>query len=386
MPAYPVSDGVLYDEFAQSIAAGRGYAFPDGTMTEYWPVGASAIYSLLYRAVGIRPWVVPVYQAFLGAYIVGLTWRLARQALGPSVAAVAAWLTAAWPLLIEFTTIFASELLFVALVLTSLNIWVSRSLPFGLRMILWGASIAAATYVRPTALPMLLIFPALQWTLDRDWRALILGSLLAALTASLLFAPWAYRSLALFDRFVLVSANGGVNLWMGNNPESTGGYMALPDKKFSTEVDRDRYYGREAVNFILSHPLEYAKLSFRRAVTTYGRETIGIVWNEKGLNSKYSDRSLLTLKRISSAYWWMLIILGFAGTVLVLRRRLGWPLWPLLAAFAYLTAFPIFTVGMDRYHVPIDPLIAIFAACTLRWRSLRRLQIGQEIRVAESEA
>jgi 4-amino-4-deoxy-L-arabinose transferase-like glycosyltransferase len=369
VPVDPVSDGALYDAFAQSIVAGHGYAFPDGTMTEYWPVGTSAIYALLYHIFGVRPWVVPVFQALLGTFIVGLTWRLARHTFGPTVAAVAAWLTAAWPLLIEFTTILASELLFIALVLTSLNIWISRRLPFAVRMISFGASVAAATYVRPTALLLLFIFLAMQWIVDRDWRAFAMGSLLAVLTASLLFAPWAYRSVVLFDRFVLVSANGGVNLWMGNNPESTGGYMDLPDKKFPNEVDRDHYYGREAVNFILSHPLAYAKLSVRRAITTYGRETIGVVWNEKGLASKYKGTSLVALKRISSGYWWILLVLGLVGIVLVIRRQLIKPLWPLLAAFSYFAAFPILTVAMDRYHVPVDPMLAIFAAYALLWRS-----------------
>jgi hypothetical protein len=370
VPVEPVSDGALYDAFAQSIVAGHGYAFPDGTMTEYWPVGTSAVYALLYDIFGIRPWVVPLFQALLGASIVGLTWRLARQALGPRAAAAAAWLTAAWPLLIEFTTILASELLFIALVLTSLNLWISRRLPFAVRMICFAASISAATYVRPTALPMLFIFLALQWIIDRDWRKLVKGTLLATMTASLLFAPWAYRSIVLFDRFVLVSANGGVNLWMGNNPESTGGYMDLPDKKFPTEVDRDHFYGREAVHFILSHPVTYAQLSVRRAATTYGRETIGVVWNEKGLGSKYKVSSLVMLKRVSSAYWWVLLVLGFAGIVLAIRRRLVEPLWPLLAAFAYFAAFPILTVAMDRYHVPVDPLLAIFAGYALLGKSV----------------
>jgi hypothetical protein len=379
VPVDPVSDGVLYDAFAQSIAAGHGYAFADGTLTEYWPVGTSAVYALLYQAFGVHPWVVPVFQAFLGASIVGLTWRIARRALGPSVAALAAWLTAIWPLLIEFTTILASELLFIALILGSLNLWMSRRLPFAVRMISWGACIAAATYVRPTAWPMLFIFPAMQWIFDRDWRALTVGGLLAVLTASLLFAPWAYRSVVLFDRPVLVSANGGVNLWMGNNPESTGGYMELPDRKFPNEVVRDRYYGREAVKFIVSHPLTYAKLSFKRAITTYGRETIGVVWNEKGLSSKYSKTTLIALKGISSAYWWTILILGFVGIMLILRRRLAGQLWPLLAAFGYFSIFPILTVAMDRYHVPIDPMLAIFAAYAL-------LVIGSLPEVQHSES
>jgi hypothetical protein len=232
-------------------------------------------------------------------------------------------------------------------------------------MISWGACIAAATYVRPTALPVLFIFLVAQWLIDRDWRALVMGFALATVTASLLFAPWSYRSIALFDRFVLVSANGGVNLWMGNNPESTGGYMDLPDKQFPNEVDRDHYYGREAVRFILSHPIEYAKLSVRRATTTYDRETIGVAWNERGLSSKYSGTLLVTLKRISSAYWWAVLFLGLAGIILIIRRGLLLPLWPVLAACAYFAAFPILTVAMDRYHVPIDPMLAIFAAYAL---------------------
>jgi hypothetical protein len=365
VPADPVSDGVLYDAFARSIATGHGYAFADGTPTEYWPVGTSAIYSLLYIVFGARPWVVPVFQALLGTAIVGLTWRIARQALGPMVAGLAAWLTAIWPLLVQFTTILASELLFIALVLAALNIWVSKRLSFAVRMISWGACIAAATYVRPTALPMLVGFLALQWILDRDWKAFIVGGLLAGLAAAVLFAPWSYRSVVLFDRFVLVSANGGVNLWMGNNPDSAGGYMELPDRQFPNEVDRDHYYGRAAMHFILTHPLAYAKLSVQRTVTTYGRETIGIVWNEKGLSSRYGNTMLIALKGISSAYWWAMLIFGLFGVALIVRRGLSKRLWPLLASFGYLAAFPVLTVAMDRYHAPIDPMLAIFAAYAL---------------------
>jgi hypothetical protein len=78
---------------------------------------------------------------------------------------------------------------------------------------------------------------------------------------------------------------------------------------------------------------------------------------------------LVTLKRLSSAYWWILLALGLTGIVLITRRRLIKPLWPLLAAFVYFAAFPILTVAMDRYHVPVDPMLAIFAAYTLLGRS-----------------
>ncbi len=365
VPVAPLSDGVLYDAFARSIVAGHGYAFADGTLTEYWPVGTSAVYALLYYVFGVHTWVVTVFQALLGAAIVGLTWRLSRDALGSKVAALAAWLTAAWPLLVEFTTIYASELLFVALVLTALNIWTCKRVPFAIRMTFWGACIAAATYVRPTALPVLFIFLAAQWLVDRDWRAFMMGVVLSSLTAVLLFAPWSYRSVVLFDRFALVSANGGVNLWMGNNPGSTGGYMDLPDRQFANEVDRDHYYGHEAVKYIVSNPVAYTKLSVKRIMTTYSRETIGVVWNEKGLSSKYSNSSLVVLKKISTAYWWIMLTLGFVGAVLIVCRGLASRTWPLLLSAGYFAVFPVLTVAMDRYHAPIDPMLAIFAGYAL---------------------
>ena len=59
---------------------------------------------------------------------------------------------------------------------------------------------------------------------------------------------------------------------MGNNSDSTGN-MDLPGRKFPNEVDRDHYYGSEAIKFILSHPLEYARLSVRRVATTYGKRS-----------------------------------------------------------------------------------------------------------------
>jgi hypothetical protein len=378
VPVAPLSDGVLYDAFAQSMVAGHGYAFADGTLTEYWPVGTSAVYALLYYVFGVHTRVVPVFQALLGAAIVGLTWTLSCESLGPKVAALAAWLTAIWPLLVEFTTIYASELLFIALVLTALNIWICRRLPFAVRMIFWGACIAAATYVRPTALPVLFIFLAAQWLVDRDWRALMMGGVLSSLTAALLFAPWSYRSIVLFDRFSVVSANGGVNLWMGNNPGSTGGYMELPDRQFANEVDRDHYYGHEAMKYIFSNPVAYARLSVNRTMMAYSRETIGIVWNEKGLSSKFGQSSLKMLKRISTAYWWIMMTLGFVGAILIVRRRLASLTWPLLLSAAYFAVFPVLTVAMDRYHVPIDPMLAIFAAyALLNWRSSPKVQYAQ---------
>ncbi|MES2227570.1 MAG: glycosyltransferase family 39 protein [Pseudomonadota bacterium] len=362
VPVEPVADSVLYDAFAKSIADGRGYAFPSGDLTVYWPVGASAVYAVIYAIFGSQEWAAALFQALLGGAIVGLTWRLARAPLGREAAALAAWFTALWPLLIEFTTILASELLFIALVLAALNAWSAQGLQPVRRAVLWGALICAASYVRPTAWPLLVLFPLLAWWVDRQWRPAMLMLLVSVSTAAALFAPWVYRNYQLFDRFVLVAANGGPNLWMGNNPASNGGYMPLPDKAFKNEVERDRYYGREAIEFIKSHPLDYLKLSASRVVMTYDRETIGVVWNERGLTRRFGVPTLMALKLVSTAYWWTMLALGAIGAYRMVREHRVSVLWPLVAATLFLATVPILTVAQDRYHVPIDPLLGIFAA------------------------
>ena len=362
VPIEPVADSVLYDGFAKNIAFGKGYACPGGDLTVYWPVGTSAVYAAVYAVFGTSGLATAVFQAFLGASIVGLTCRLASRYAGPIVAGVAGWCVAVWPLLIEFTTILASELIFIALVLAALNVWGTGRFRPLVRAVWWGALIAAATYVRPTAWPMLVIFPMCAWLVDRQWRSAAMTLGVSMLTAALLFAPWVYRNHQLFDRFVLVAANSGPNLWMGNNPDSIGGYMQLPDRTFANEVERDRFYGAEAVAYIKSHPLDYLRLALRRTVMTYDRETIGVVWNEPGLVGRFGPGVLQPLKLLSSAFWWSMLALGAFGVWRVVRYRQLARAWPLLVPLLFFAAIPILTVAQDRYHVPIDPLLAIFAS------------------------
>jgi CHASE2 domain-containing sensor protein len=154
---------------------------------------------------------------------------------------------------------------------------------------------------------------------------------------------------------------------MGNNPDSTGGYMELPARQFANEPERDRYFGGVALQYIRAHPGEYAKLTARRTRITYDRETIGVDWNAAGLGSQYQAVAPV-LKVVSSAYWWTLLLLGAIGFVLATGRPQVFAAWPLLIACAYFALFPVLTVGMDRYHVPVDPMLAILAGYVLTRR------------------
>ena len=365
IPVDPVSDSFLYDAFAKSIAAGNGYAFPNGDITVYWPVGTSAIYAVLYQLFGVSHLPIVILNVLIGVFIVWLSYAIALRYLGQKPAQIAAILVACWPILIQFTTILASELIFIALILSAIYVWGSAKLSPILRAIIWGALVCGATYVRPTALPLLALLPALAWFAQRNIRACMLSFCIATVTAALLFSPWVVRNYQHFGEFVLVSANGGVNLWMGNNPNSNGGYTELPDIQFENEVVRDQHFKHEAIDYIKNNPQQYMRLAALRAVMTYKAETIGIVWN--GYFEKHFDQQkILILKLISSAYWWLMLALASVGVYQIFKDKKLKLFHPIIIVPAFFFIFPILTVAQDRYHLPINPFLAIFAAYAIQ--------------------
>ena len=371
VPVDPVSDSAMYDAFARSIAAGHGYSYPEGTPTAFWPVGTAAVYGVLYLLFGISFNAIVVLHVVVGSALIWLTYRLADVGFGHRTGVIAAWIVATWPLLIQFTTVLASELLFTVLLLAALCAWSLRSSHWALRTLIWAALMSAAMYMRPTVLPLFVALPLLQLWRDRNLREALGSLVVVLLTAAVLIGPWAVRNQALFGKPVLVSTNFGANLWMGNNPNSEGAYMPLLADAPGNEVEQDAWYRRKATDFIRRDPLRYVELTARRFFITFSRETIGVVWNEKGLARVGMYRAIAPLKVGSTIFWWAVAGLSLVGLALAWRRGTLDPFNPILLTGALLVAVPLLTVGQDRYHIPLNPLLAIFAAHALAslWRS-----------------
>jgi 4-amino-4-deoxy-L-arabinose transferase-like glycosyltransferase len=362
----------MYQTFADSLIAGKGYAFADGSLTAYWPVGTSAVYAALFHLFGHGYTPIVVMNLFLGVCVIWLSGQLAARLFDTRVAVCAAWLVALWPLLIQYTTVLASELLFTTLLMGALWVWSQthwRGVP---RTLAWSALMVGALYMRPTVLPLFLLLPALDAWRQRRWRAAPEGWLLAALVGALLVGPWTARNAEVFGRPVLVSTNFGVNFWMGNNPNTNGGYMDPLPTAPRNEVEADGYYRHLAWQYIAQEPRQFIVNMGKRARTTFDRESLGVVWNQEGLNQRGWTALVTPLKALSSAYWWLALLLGFFGMCLAITARridLREPIW---WTAALLVAVPLLTVGQDRYHVPLNPIIAILAAVAVaRWQSRR---------------
>lgn len=369
VPVVPDSDPAVYDFFARKLADGGSYAWADGTLTAYWPVGTSLIYSIAYRLFGQHYVSVIVLNLLVSVLLIWATMQLAHQWFGRRVAILTGLLLAIWPAQIQFTTVLASELIFTALVMLAIAVWQNETLPLWPRVIVVGPTIALASYVRPTALLIPVLLLIFRWINTQAFFKTLVATLLVFVLMGGLFAPWVIRNMQVFGEPVLISTNGGVNFWMGNNPASDGGYMPIPDDfENLPEVERNDRLKSLAIEHIKQDPLLFIARSFRRLIDTHSRETIGIAWNQAGLTRRYGTWVLMPLKVVSQLFWILVLGLSLVG-IIRLGQEWGWLaaiVHPTVLIWAYYALIHVITVSGDRYHFPSAPMIAVLAALTIR--------------------
>jgi hypothetical protein len=277
-----------------------------------------------------------------------------------------------------FTTILASELLFMMLVLLALERWSHPALGTLSRGLSGGVLLGIATLVRPIALPLPLIFAASSLVargergLAIGWRRELVATVVASIAMLAVISPWAWRNYELYGELVLVSTNGGITFWMGNTPGTNGAYAEVPDWALKLrDNERSRALSAEALQYIAAEPLAFVLRTFRKVIPLYSYVTIAVTWNESGIKAGMGAALVWPLKLLTTASWFAILAGAIAGVLLAAYRRLtGMPpallAWPGLTVI-FLTFVHGVTVSQDRYHLAFAPQIAMIAALSLAW-------------------
>lgn len=364
VPVDPVSDSNAYDTFATNLAAGNGFGWTRDNPSGFFAPGAAFIYAVLYSIFGHSYWPIVVLHIIVSAASVVLLWSLAHRWFGLRAANVAAWALAIWPSQVMFVTILATELIFNFLLLVALWIWTRESLSIWVRGLLLGPVLALSALIRPHALLLPAIFAIERLIRTRKLITTIGSAAIAGLLMVVILFPWSLRNERVFGERFLVSANFGVTLWMGNNPQSSGEYMSIPDDvKHLNDAQRDNELKLRAVEYIKSDPAGFVKNSVVRLVKTHSRETINVAWNIKGIEHSLGNKMLMPLKAVSTAYWYVVLLAAAAGALLLLRRKgmVHGVCHPTILLWAYFAAIHAAILSQDRYHFISIPMIAALA-------------------------
>jgi 4-amino-4-deoxy-L-arabinose transferase-like glycosyltransferase len=371
IPVDPVSDSAAYDMFATNIVLHGVYGFVPTVPSAYWAVGPAAIYAASYMVFGVGSTLGVLVPNLVSALVsVWLIHDLGRRWFGETEARLAALALALWPLGIQFTTVLASELHFIALTLAGLAAWdrVGRGRALGW-LVLSGVALGAATYVRPIALlvPAALAVAAILRAPRAAGSTVLMAGVVTAIILALV-SPWSARNERVLGERVFVSTNFWPNFWMGNVAGTDGQYVPLtPEAEAMHELDRARHLRAISLEHLQADPMAFVWRTVWKAFALHERETIGVAWNEAGIIALAGPRGATALKALSTLYWYGVLATGLAGVVVVMRR-MGWwtgllspPVWMWL----YLTAIHAVIVIGDRYHMPSYPFIALLSGVAL---------------------
>jgi tetratricopeptide (TPR) repeat protein len=360
----PVIDAATYDNAARSIATGHGH--PD---VIFWqPPGYSYFLSWIYLATGPGYLAPRIVQALLGAASAVLTAWIGARAFGRRVGLAAGYGVALYGLLIYYDGELLTPTLTIALQLAAVLVaLLARERERG-DAALWAGSGALAGLASVVTAPSLLIAAALAVAARHRAWAVLLGAALA-------IAPVTLRNLERGGELIPISWNGGINLYIGNNPNYDETVAIRPDlhwKRFVREplgagVHRagaaSNYFVAKVLRYMGSDPVGFARLQIKKLF-------LFLAGNEIPRNQEiyparaYSPvlRALLWKAPGLAFPFGLLMPLGALGLVVGARRA------PLIAAIVLLYALGVLAFFITaRYRAPLVPLLLVFAAEGVRW-------------------
>jgi tetratricopeptide (TPR) repeat protein len=365
-----VMDSQEYDRWAQGIAGGDwlgGEAFFQAPLYPYF-------LGVLYRLGGHQIGLVYLLQIAFAVAGVYALYRAGRELRGEAVGLAAAALMATTGVLIFYDVQLLKESLATAAVAALLwRLVVARRaasfLPWAGAGLLWGVLIL----LRENALLLLPFLLPLAWRRGRPRASLAaVGALLAG--AAALLVPVAARNAWVSGDPLPTTYQGGVNFYIGNNPDADGGYRPLVPGKQVPAFERQepirlaeqatgrelspaevsRYWLRRSLTWAAQKPLAFLRLQL---------EKLRLFWRFYEMPDAvdfYYVRSLSPALRLAAVSFGGLAILAAVGLLLV-RGELGrWA--PVLLFAVGWTASTVAFFIFSRYRAPIIPALALLAA------------------------
>jgi hypothetical protein len=362
----PVVDAHWYDTIGWNLAQGKGFRLdPNVPLAEDWAiavVGPAYSYFLagIYAVFGHHIETVWILQSLLHALNALLVFLLARKTLPeaperPWYALFAAALYGFNPDLIQIAAMLFSETLYLTVILVcAIGMASFLERPTLSTALGTSALLGFAILVRPVALvPFVLLLVLLA--LKKHWKWIPA----AIAVAAVLIGLWTARNYSVYGRVVLLTAAGGYDLWVGNNPDSAGEQLVAPAindyKETHGVLETDRHGAEEYVRYLVSDPADFLRLQAVKAAKFFSALRTSAWWFH------LSGIARLLTFVVSAPFFVFYIVAGGAGLISAFRHG---PAAARIAALLTLAVpavvIPITVTSRLRY--PMYPFLAVLCA------------------------
>jgi hypothetical protein len=398
-----------HGEIAGNLVAGRGFTTkflgaegPTSQQAPVYPVLVALAYAIGGVGTPRALLLLELGQSLLGGLLVGEVLRLGRLiAPGrPWLSRIAAFVTAIHPTLVYAATHVQVASLGTFLLIGTLARTYRTGLSRHMRdAAITGGWLAVLALTDPILSLAMIGVVAAVWLGRGDEPGRVLRSLrtigIVAVTGLAGISPWLWRNYRVHGEFVAIKSTFGYAFWQGNCALSEGtdkvvrksvdrilkegrGAPSLSDLNRSlwearheagylddialtkadyrqigsvSEPERSRILFRRAWDDLRADPWRYSRLCLRRL-------RYFILFDET------NPKSRVWVYRVAHTGLTLFAVVGLMLAGPTLRRRLI----PTILTAAAIAAFHALTIVSSRFHIPLEPLMAIWgAAGSTRW-------------------
>jgi len=350
-----------YLSFAYNLATGIGFAHainedqPFSQPVEFsawraplYPMFLAAAFQISRNTLFLR-----CLQVALAGFSAYFLMEVALILFSQMAALISGVVFALYPLLIFYTADLGTETLFVFLLTATLLVYyrAGGNISSGHAFLL-GVLTGLAALDRPNGLMLIPAFALAFWFRKHTRAEALRRIAVLTVAVAMVVLPWTYRNYRLYHKLVLISSNGGANLWFGAYfrlvPDASMeeiGYSQHKALRDVPEPDREKYYYRQAFAILDHSPRRWGEMFASNFAAMYT-----LVPSAKLHSPK--ERILYSICFLP------LLLSGVAGWIMLRRRwrelALLWG-WVLADTFLY-----CIYVSSIRYRVAsVDPVLIL---------------------------
>lgn len=332
----------------------------------------------VYRVFSVSLLAPRIIQAILGALSCGLIFLIARKFFSLQVAVLSGFAAALYRSFIFFD----GELLTVSLgtflgllglyasVLALSEEYVDSRKKYGLII---GGGLSFGLFA--ITIPNILLFGGflagyilLRKSLRN--RKLLLTCFLAGFLLPI--AVTTTRNYKVSGQFVLISHNGGLNFYLGNNLRSEETTKVRPGRKWleithmpaletgrqdMTETEKSRHFFKKSFSYIFSHPFHYTSAQGKKTIRFFNK--VEIPRNA----DFYYLKSFSVVLSYDCVTYLLVCPLALLGFYMLFKERRR-----LIILYAYFLLYFLSVLGFfvtGRYRIPAIPIMIIFACAAI---------------------
>jgi len=381
----PLSDFGWYFDKGREIAAGEGYVVKDDGFplwdqgqplatprpTAFWPVGYPAFLAAVFY---LTSWLIDplsaakIANAILYVFAIGAVAYSTKVIFSPVAARISTLILAFLPNHIAYTSLTSVEIYFVFLTTTAIALVLHyREKNRTVFLVFAGLFFGLATLTKPQSVALAgAILVALYWG---QWRRAAYVTAVVYIAALACVLPWTYRNYQAFDgRLVFVSNNGGINLLICNMPGAWGNKGLMWNKELddiiattTDEVTRDKAARAVYVHYATHNVGKMISDLPMKVFALFSADVDGFGWNQ-GSTTRFANAPIwLPFRIVSQIYWMVMTALAF-GSAWYFRKSRAPALRTGAVVLLYFVGIALVFAGGPRFHFPVSPWLAAYAA------------------------